>query len=349
MLDVPELARASRRPARRRPAHRRGRLPARAQLLDRVRARGAARDHRRAARRRRGLALPRRRAPAGRRARAARADRRLLRLGARPRRAAAPGRGRLGRRAAACRWLRHRARRRERRPGAPALLLAHARRRHLPGRARAARVGAPRLDVVHTLTREQPAGGPATRAGSTPSCSREVAWPASESPLAYVCGPDELRRGGGAGTRRARLRAGARSRPNDSERQEAADGATWTETRWPAARASVFGVEMTVAHGVCGECGGRARSRRSCLQPRAGHRRAMPGVRLRADARGARPRSRVAGPERAAHARGPVRLTQAAARPAAVAGRPSTWSSAVSAPSSSIFQPKTRRASASRA
>ena len=78
------LAGASRRPARRRAADRRGRLPGAAQLLDRVGARGrAARAHRRAARRRRGLAVPHRRAPPGRRARAARADRRLLRLGGR--------------------------------------------------------------------------------------------------------------------------------------------------------------------------------------------------------------------------------------------------------------------------
>ena len=54
----------------------------RAQLLDRVGAGGrAGRAHRRAARRRRGLAVPGRRAAAGRRARAARPDRRLLRLG----------------------------------------------------------------------------------------------------------------------------------------------------------------------------------------------------------------------------------------------------------------------------
>ena len=80
------LARPPRRPARRRPADRRGRLPGRAELLDRL---GARRHpHRadgRAARRRRGLALPDRRAAARRPDRAARAGRRLLRLGARRR------------------------------------------------------------------------------------------------------------------------------------------------------------------------------------------------------------------------------------------------------------------------
>ena len=95
------LARASGRPTRRRPSHGRGRLPGPAELLDRLGAGGrAARAHGRAARRRRGLALPRRRAPAGRPARAAGADRRLLRLGTRTRRAPAARRGRLRDRAA---------------------------------------------------------------------------------------------------------------------------------------------------------------------------------------------------------------------------------------------------------
>ena len=86
------LARPPRRPARRRAPHRRGRLPGRALLLDRVRAGGsAARADDRADRRRRGLALPRRRAAAGRRVRAARPDRRAIHVGRR-------------RRAARCCW-----------------------------------------------------------------------------------------------------------------------------------------------------------------------------------------------------------------------------------------------------
>ena len=61
----PGLARTPRRPARRRPPDRRGRLPGAAQLLDRVGAgRHPHRADRRAPRRRRGLALPDRRAPA---------------------------------------------------------------------------------------------------------------------------------------------------------------------------------------------------------------------------------------------------------------------------------------------
>ena len=60
------VARSPGGPTRRRPADRRGRLPGAAQLLDRIGARGRApRPHGRAARRRRGLAVPDRRAPSG--------------------------------------------------------------------------------------------------------------------------------------------------------------------------------------------------------------------------------------------------------------------------------------------
>ena len=75
--------------------------------------RRAARAHRRAPRRRRGVAVPRRRAAARRQVRAARADRRLLRLGAGRRRPAAARRRRLGRRARCVAMLR--AARRQRR------------------------------------------------------------------------------------------------------------------------------------------------------------------------------------------------------------------------------------------
>jgi ferredoxin-NADP reductase len=45
------------------------------------------------------------------------------------------------------------------------------------------------VDVVHTLTREQPAGwmGYARRVDA--AMLEEVAWPAAENPLTYVCGP----------------------------------------------------------------------------------------------------------------------------------------------------------------
>ncbi len=83
VLDVPGLARPRRRPARRRAADRRGRLPGVALVLDRVGARGrAGRDHRRAARGRRGLAVPGRGGARGRRLRGSRPDRRALHAGA---------------------------------------------------------------------------------------------------------------------------------------------------------------------------------------------------------------------------------------------------------------------------
>ena len=100
-FDVAGLGGTSGRPARRRPSHRRGRLPGPAQLLDRVGAgRHADRAHGRAARGRRGLSLPDGRAPAGRPGRAPRPHRRVLRLGAFAGRPAAARRRRLGRRAA---------------------------------------------------------------------------------------------------------------------------------------------------------------------------------------------------------------------------------------------------------
>ena len=45
------------------------------------------------------------------------------------------------------------------------------------------------VEIIYTLTREQPAGwtGYARRADST--LLAEIAWPAGEKPLAFVCGP----------------------------------------------------------------------------------------------------------------------------------------------------------------
>ena len=44
-------------------------------------------------------------------------------------------------------------------------------------------------DVVHTLTRAQPPGWTGYARRVDADLLREVAWPAEESPLAYVCGP----------------------------------------------------------------------------------------------------------------------------------------------------------------
>jgi ferredoxin-NADP reductase len=48
------------------------------------------------------------------------------------------------------------------------------------------------LEVVHTLTREQPPGWPGYARRIDAELLAEVAWPAAESPLAFVCGPTRL-------------------------------------------------------------------------------------------------------------------------------------------------------------
>jgi ferredoxin-NADP reductase len=50
-------------------------------------------------------------------------------------------------------------------------------------------MAAPGVEIIYTLTRQQPPGwsGHSGRVG--PALLAEVAWPAAESPLAYVCGP----------------------------------------------------------------------------------------------------------------------------------------------------------------
>jgi ferredoxin-NADP reductase len=50
----------------------------------------------------------------------------------------------------------------------------------------------PTVEVVNTLTREQPAGWTGYARRIDEELLREVAWPASERPLAYVCGPTTL-------------------------------------------------------------------------------------------------------------------------------------------------------------
>ncbi|CAA9312193.1 MAG: Flavodoxin reductases (ferredoxin-NADPH reductases) family 1, partial [uncultured Gemmatimonadaceae bacterium] len=91
------VAAPPRGPARRHPAHGRGRLPGRALLLDRLGARGRRRGaHGRPGGRRRGVAVPHRRAAARRRVRGPRPDRRLLHVVGRRGRPAPARRGRLG-------------------------------------------------------------------------------------------------------------------------------------------------------------------------------------------------------------------------------------------------------------
>jgi ferredoxin-NADP reductase len=54
-----------------------------------------------------------------------------------------------------------------------------------------AELGAPDegLEVVHTLTRERPADWPGYTRRVDTEMLREVAWPAADDPLAFVCGP----------------------------------------------------------------------------------------------------------------------------------------------------------------
>jgi ferredoxin-NADP reductase len=52
-----------------------------------------------------------------------------------------------------------------------------------------ARLAGDGLDVVHTLTRAQPQGWSGYARRVDAELLREVAWPAADNPLAYVCGP----------------------------------------------------------------------------------------------------------------------------------------------------------------
>jgi hypothetical protein len=127
------------RPARRREAHRRGRLPNPEELLHSLRPGGReARAHGGASGRRRGFALPHRRVDGGGQVGAKGPDRGLFYLGARRRRTALAGRRGFGHRAAygddpppGCRWQRH--------PLPPAVLFAFLRGDHLPRGAGEAR------------------------------------------------------------------------------------------------------------------------------------------------------------------------------------------------------------------
>ena len=141
--------------------------------------------HRRAARRRRGVAVPGRRAPAGRLDRDPRPRRRLLRLGAGRPAAGAPGRRRLRRRPAAA-MLRRRRETGAATPDEAPLLVAGPGGCHLRERARAARrrrrhrgdphvhaLAAGRLGRVHAAHRRRHArrGGVAGVAGARPPSS----------------------------------------------------------------------------------------------------------------------------------------------------------------------------------
>ena len=300
------LARPPRRPARRRPADGRGRLPGAAQLLDRVGARRhARRAHRRAARRRRGLALPDRRAAAGRPDRAARPDRRLLRLGAVTRAArccsSAGGSGIVP-------------------------LMAMIRTRAPPPAATPRRgCSTPRaagttssiatsssgssgngLTVVHTLTRSQPPGWTGYARRIDAEMLAEVGPRPAERPRCLRLRPDAVRRGRGRGARAARARAATRSRPSASDRREAEMDELMLDGNAVAGLLQeVFAVEMTTAIGTCGRLrrdrAGRGRPR----LPRRRHRPPLPALRQRPREDRQRRHARVDRLPRSPHAASP--------------------------------------------
>ena len=177
--------------------------------------------------------------------------------------------------------LRHHAAGGERRPGSAALLVAHARRRDLPRRADApggARRGRRRAS---TLTREQPDGWDGLRAAaSTAPCSSEVAWPPSDAPLVYVCGPTGFVEAVADDPRRARTRAGAdQDRAVRAERDH--DGARRQRDRRRAVRrlrARDDDRRRHVRRLRRDRAGGRGRG----LPARPGNRRPLPGLRQRA-------------------------------------------------------------------
>ena len=200
VLDVPGWPGHRAGPARRPAADRRGRLPGDAQLLDRVGARGRRRRaHGRAARRRRGVAVPGRRGAAGRPARAARPGRRLVRLDRGRRRPAVPGRGRLRPRAADGDAAPPRS--------APA---ATPRRgcccRPAVRRTSSTPASCPRWWSRRSRTRaRRPPAGPAMPGASTARCSPRPGSSRS-APAGLRVRPDRLRRGRRARARRARPR-----------------------------------------------------------------------------------------------------------------------------------------------
>jgi ferredoxin-NADP reductase len=48
------------------------------------------------------------------------------------------------------------------------------------------------VEVIHTLTREQPSGWRGYTRRIDADMLREIAWPAADSPIAFVCGPTRL-------------------------------------------------------------------------------------------------------------------------------------------------------------
>ena len=209
--------------------------------------------------------------------RAARADRRLLRLGADARRAAVARRRRLGRRAAdgdAATARRTAARCRR------ALLYSSRSWEDVIYRDELDALAGADVEVVHTLTRSRPPGWTGFRGRIDADMLAEVASPPTHAPHIYVCGPTPF------------VEAVAETLvelghdPADGAEPSASDR---REVRWKPLDGNVaagmlrevFALEVTAARGTCDGCG-RSRGLGPSLYRGAG-RASLPALRLRAD------------------------------------------------------------------
>ena len=195
------------------------------------------------------------------------------------RRPAAARRRRLGRRAAARDAAPPRSDR-ERRAGAAALLVALARRGHLPRRARR---GSP-TTTRSTSRSRSPASSPTGWTGLRGRIDRELLargrLAAGRAAARLRLRPDRLRRGRGRARSSRSATSPAGSGPSASARREADDGRRSTATRSPGLLFDVFGAEMTTATGVCAALRReRRRGRARGLPARARHRRPLPSLR----------------------------------------------------------------------
>ena len=318
-LDVAGLARAPRRPARRRPAHRRGRLPGPAQLLDRV---GARRRRWRSpssgwttARSRRTSSTRRASGDRSRCAGRSAATSSGTATEPEPVLLVAGGSGVVPLMA----MPRHRAR-----AGATApmrLLLSSRTLEDVIYREELDRLAAAGdgFDVVHTLTREQPPGWTGYARRIDHDLLAEVAWPASEQPACLRVRLDPLRGRGRGRAPRARLR---RRRWIRTERF----GATGAEIEIRDLK-----LDGNAIGGLMLELfGARADRFRLCLRRlrrprgdgaarrlhRGGHSRPLPPLRGRDDPHRPGPRPNLARPERhSLHPAGSVVLAAVSVAP----------------------------------
>ena len=106
---------------------------------------------------------------------------------------------------------------------------------------------------MQTLTRAQPAGWAGYSRRVDGQMLREVAWPAADSPLAFVCGPTSFVEAVADGLVTLGYQP-QRVKPSDSARQEVDDGSARRQrNRW--APPGDLRPDMTMATGICAHCG----------------------------------------------------------------------------------------------